>query len=260
MTLKFFEKAHKYKLDGKPVQGVTTLLRDGLPKPALVYWSAKSVAEYVIDNPDGVEALRLMGRGPAVAALKGVPWQKRDEAAIRGTDVHGLAELIIHGEQVDVPEHLVDAVEHYVKWLDAFDVEPLHTELPVASRKWDYAGKFDAIVRIGRGPWAGRIALLDWKSSAGVYGETALQTAAYACAEFMAPAPDDERPLPDIDCTGVVHVTPDASELHPLADGTDQIAEHFKVFTHIAYVAKRSAWIKDLVGDAMPEPEGDTAA
>jgi hypothetical protein len=29
-----------------------------------------------------------------VAALKEIPWQKRDEAAIRGTDVHALAEPI----------------------------------------------------------------------------------------------------------------------------------------------------------------------
>lgn len=256
MSLKFFEKAHKYKLDGKPVQGVTTLLKEGLPKPALVYWSAKSVAEYVIDNPESVQQLREMGRGPAVAALKGVPWQKRDEAGIRGTDVHELAERVIHGEQVDVPEHLVEPVEHYVRWLDAFAVEALHTELPVASRRWGYAGKFDAIVRIGRGDWAGRVALLDWKTSKGVYGETALQTAAYASAEFMAPTVDDEQPLPQIDCTGVLHLTTDAAELHPLAKTPDEIAEHFRVFNHIAYVAKRSAWIKDLIGEPMPEPEG----
>jgi hypothetical protein len=52
VTLKFSEKAHRYWCDGKPIPGVTTLIKGGLPAPALVYWSARSVAEYVADNPD----------------------------------------------------------------------------------------------------------------------------------------------------------------------------------------------------------------
>jgi len=94
MTLRFTAKTHRYFLDGSPIPGVTTLIGKGLPSPALVYWSAKTVAEWVADNPDGVEAFRATGRGPMVAALKEIPWQKRDEAAIRGTDVHALAEPI----------------------------------------------------------------------------------------------------------------------------------------------------------------------
>src|SRR5690349_3999787 len=184
MSLRFVEKSHAYYLDGKRITGVTTILGKGLPKPAIPYWSAKMVAEYVIRNPEGVEQLRAMGEGPAIAALKQIPWQKRDDAAVRGTDVHALAEQIIHGESAEVPDHLVGHVEGYVRWLEAFDVQPLLTEQPVASRKWRYGGKFDAIVTIGRGRWAGRTPLLDWKTSSGVYGETALQTAAYACAEF----------------------------------------------------------------------------
>ena len=85
MTLKRFETSygHGYTLDGKRVKGVTTLINQGLPTPALPYWAAKSVAEYVCHNPEGVESLRSMGEGPMIAALKGVPWQKRDEAARR---------------------------------------------------------------------------------------------------------------------------------------------------------------------------------
>ena len=55
MTLKFAAKSHRYWCDGKPIQGVTTLLKGGLPKDALMYWSAKMVAEYVADRPDDVE-------------------------------------------------------------------------------------------------------------------------------------------------------------------------------------------------------------
>lgn len=255
MSLKFNERVHKYWLDGKPVPGVTTLLGKGLPKPAIPYWAARTVAEYVADNPEGVEALRTAGRAPMVAALKEVPWQKRDEAAIRGTDVHALAEQIIHGQAVDVPDHLLAHVEGYVRWLDAFAVEPIITEVPVANRAHWWAGKPDAIVRLGGEVW-----LLDWKTSSGVYGETALQTAAYARAEFYAADPDDEQPMPHIDRTGVVHVTADGSQLYPLAHSPEQIDEAYGVFRHIAYVAQRTDWIKARIGAPMPEPGSETAA
>lgn len=260
MTLRFSPRGHAYTLDGKRCPGVTTLLGKGLPKPAIPYWAARSVAEYVVDNPEKLPDLLAMGRGPAVAALKEVPWQRRDTAAVRGTDVHALAERVAHGVEVEVPEHLAGHVEGYAHWLEAFDVQPVVTETPVASRKWFYAGTFDAIVRFGRGPWAGRTALIDLKTSSGVYGETALQVAAYASADFMAPNPDDEQPIPDLDATGVVHITEHGATFYPLADGTNEIADAFKVFTHIQYVAKRTDWIKELVGPAMPEPESESAA
>lgn len=250
-SLKFSEKAHKYWLDGRPIPGVTTLLGKGLPKPAIPYWAAKSVAEYVIRNPEGVENLRLMGEGPAIAALKQVPWQKRDEAAVRGTNVHALAEQVIHGNDVEVPEHLVDHVEGYVAWLEEFDVTPVLTERAVASRKWWYAGTFDGIVRIGAGPWAGRTVGLDIKTSSSVYGETALQVAAYMGAEFYLSADGLEEEIPEVDCTAVVHVTDAGTQMHPLAVDQAEMAEHFKLFTHIAYVAKRTDDIKGFVGAAM---------
>lgn len=251
MTLKFSAKAHRYWLDGKPCPGVTTVIGKGLPKPALPYWSAKTVAEYVLDNPEQVDNLRSLGRGPAVAALKAIPWQARDTAAVRGTDVHKLAEELIHGREVDVPEHLAAHVEGYVRWLDEFQVEPLFTEHAVGNRRWHYAGTFDAIIKFGRGPWAGRTVLVDWKTSSGVYGETGLQTAAYARSEFMAPDETTEIPTPEVDATGVLHITDAGSQFYPLSPTPDDIDQAFKVFSHIAFVAGKTDWIKGLIGEPM---------
>jgi hypothetical protein len=250
-SLRFSPKAHKYWLDGRPIPGVTTLLGKGLPKPAIPYWAARSVAEYVIRNPEGVEHLRTMGEGPAIAALKQVPWQARDEAAVNGTDVHALSDDLIHGRDVEVPDHLTGHVEGYAAWLDEFEVTAILTERPVASRKWWYAGTFDGIVTIGRGPWAGRRVGIDLKTSSGVYGETALQIAAYMSAEFYLSSDGQEEEIPEVDCTAVVHVTDAGSQMHPLAHDRDKIAEHFKLFTHIAYVAKRTDDIKGYVGAPM---------
>lgn len=244
MSLKFSAGNHTYKLDGKKVQGVTTILSAGIPKPALPRWSAKSVAEWVADNEADVEQLRAMGRAPMVAALSQVPWQVRDEAAIKGTDVHKIAEELIHGNKVEVPERLVAHVEGYARLLDEFGIEPILTERSIANRKYWYAGRLDAVVKIGD-----RTGLLDWKTSKGVYGETALQTAAYSKAEFYVndDDPDTEYPMPEIEFIGVVHITEGGSTLHDLGN----IDSAFKIFTHVAYLASKVDHIKGLVSEPL---------
>src|SRR5690606_5155939 len=150
VTLRRYETArgHWYKLDGVKVDGVTTLISQGLPKPALMYWAARCVAEYVADNLDAVNAMAEAGRDALVAALREVPWAQRDAAAVRGTEVHALAERLIHGEEVEVPEHLAGHVESYVRFLDEWKPDPVIVEAPVGSRRWRYAGTVDMVVRL----------------------------------------------------------------------------------------------------------------
>lgn len=234
MSLVFYQKSHRYRLDGSWVPGVTTLIKKGLPKPALPYWSAKMVAEWVADNPDLTEDLKRMGgRGPAVAFLKELPWQKRDDAAIRGTDVHALAERLAHGEEVEVPEHLAGHVQGYVDWLDANQPEVLLTERPVASRQWLYAGTFDLVAKLDGVTW-----LLDVKTSSGVYGSTALQLTAYGNAEFYLADDDTEQPMPGIDRYGVLHVTEYGTTLHYLPTSANEAA--WKDFLHVQFVGRRA--------------------
>lgn len=244
-SLKFSEKAHRYWLDGRPIPGVTTLLK-GIPKPALAYWSAKAVAEYVADNPDKVEALRDMGRGPMVNALKGVPWEARDKAAVRGTDVHSLAERLVHGEAVEVPEHLADHVDGYCRWLDRFEPVPLLTERPIGNREHWYAGRFDLIACIGGTTWG-----LDVKTSAAIYGETAAQLAAYMHAEFYVDVDGFEQPMPAVERYGALHVTESGTTLVPL----DSTEAPWRVFLHAAWVFRQEAAIKAFVLDPIDSPE-----
>lgn len=248
MSLVFYQKSHRYRLDGSWVPGVTTLIKKGLPKPALPYWSARTVAEWVADNPDLTEDLkRLGGRGPAVAFLKELPWQKRDDAAIRGTDVHALAERLAHGEEVEVPEHLAGHVQGYVDWLDANQPEVLLTERPVASRQWRYAGTFDLVAKLDGVTW-----LLDVKTSSGVYGSTALQLTAYGNAEFYLAEDGTEQPLPPIERYGVLHVTEYGTTLHYLPTSANEAA--WKDFLHVAHVGRRA---KDIDTYLIEETHND---
>ena len=242
--LRFYESNHRYRLDGKAVPGVTTLISGGLPKPALPRWAAKAAAEYVAANLEVLNA--LPDAESIVATVKQSPWSQRDRAAVRGSEVHAIAEKLIHGEEVDVPDALAGYVDGYVRFLDAWQPTPVLTERPCANRQWWYAGTPDAIVTLP----SGERLLMDWKTSKGVYGETALQLAAYANAEFYVDENQDEQPMPEVDGLAVVHVTPTGTDVYRIAD-PDQA---WKQFQHVAWVAKQTDHIKTQISDPAPAP------
>jgi hypothetical protein len=213
MSLKRIETArgHRYTLDGKAVPGVTTILSKGLPKPALPYWAAKECARYAADHLDVL--LQLPDTESVFATVKQAPWTQRDTAARRGTEIHALAEQIIQGDTVDVPRELDGYVQGLVDWIDEWEFVPILTEAVLGSREHWYAGTLDAIGAIK----GGETILLDWKSAKGVYGDNALQLAAYAHAEFIEEGANGkpyEGSVPQVDTLGVVHVTPTGSHLY----------------------------------------------
>jgi hypothetical protein len=193
-----------------------------------MYWSARTVAEWVADNPDDLDALRRMGRNSMVQALKETPWTKRDTAAIRGTDIHALADRIAHGDEVDVPDHHLAPLQGYVAWLDAWHPQVIWTERPCASRKWQIAGTADVVCTINDETW-----LIDWKTSAGVYGDNALQVAAYGHCEFYVDTEGNEQPMPHIDRYGIVHIQPGETQLYEVTDPEAA----WKDFLHVAWTA-----------------------
>jgi hypothetical protein len=245
MTLTFTPSGHRYKLDGKPVTGVTTLINGGVPKPALVYWAAKVVAEYVQENPLDVEALRNDSEKDLVRELAKLPNQKRDDAGVRGTAVHALADKLVHGGEVEAPEDIVPYVEGYAAFLDEWQITPVLTERPCANRTNWWAGTFDLFAT---SPFLadGQVIEIDLKTSNGVYGETGLQTAAYAKAEFYLDADGKEQPLPHVAATYVAHVTPAGTVLYQLAKDRDQIDQQYQMFLAAAYTHK-TAKLRDAI-------------
>ncbi len=239
-----YGKGHSYKIDGETVPGVTTLINQGLPKPALPYWSARTVAEYVADaDNETLEALRSLGRSGMVAALKETPWGKRDTAAKRGTEVHTLAEKLVHGEEIDVPEELAGHVDSYVKFLDEWKPEPVLVEAVVGSRKWRYCGTLDLVCTLPDG----RTVLMDVKTSAsGIWPETAYQLSAYRYAEVYLDG-GAETPMVDVDAGYAIWVRADGYDVIPVR--CDEPV--FKDFLHIAWTAKAVDRNKQLIGEAV---------
>jgi hypothetical protein len=227
VSLTFTPARHLYTLDGERVPSVTTIV-GVLPKGGLVYWAAKLVAETVADQASTVDAVRALGRDVMVAALRAVPDQAKRKAGDRGTLLHELATDVVRGEPSELiaDPDIAACLSGLAQWFDDVGFEPELIECPIGSRAYRYAGRLDIVGTFARDRserW-----LLDLKTSSSVYGDTALQTAAYASADFYVDADGRELPLPLIDRIGVVHVQPGISELYELGE----ISVAFDEFLH----------------------------
>lgn len=236
---------HSYTINGTKAYGVTTAISDGFPKPALISWAARCVAEQVADmHPDDLAVLRSMGRGAMVGALRNAPTQKRDNAAVRGTKVHKLAERVINGEAVDVPLELVAHVEQVVRFLDEWQVRPLLVENVIGSYRFGYAGTFDLIASLPDG----RRVLFDYKTGdSGIWPDHALQLAAYAHADAYVAADGTETPMAEVhlDEAKAVWIRADGYDVIPLAVDPPV----FQTFLHVLAVARARAGMDAWKGE-----------
>lgn len=233
---------------GKRIPGVTTILNEGVPKPALTRWAANTAAGFAVDRWAELTDLPVTER---LEQIKGAPWAERDERGNRGTEVHRLAERLIHGEEVEIPDLLEGHVESYVKYLDEWHPRPILIEVPIVNYTLGYAGTLDSIVSM-----AGQVWLIDIKTSKGVYGETALQVAAYAKAEFYVDAEGIERPMPHIDRLACCHVRADGYDLLDLPAAEDVLLD----FRYAAAMRQSLAAMKSYVGPPLRPPTQEVLA
>lgn len=206
------DEQHNYYLDGKgPITSVTTILKIVDKSGPLIGWAKRITAEAALRHAAELPKWVVdFGDDGAVGMLTKASNVIRDKAANAGAEIHQFAEAITRGQEVVVPEELAPFVVSYRKWVADFEPEFLAAEEMVYSRH-GYAGTFDAIVRI-----AGEVWMLDYKTSKGVYEETALQLAAYANADFIGRPGDPLRyEIPAVDQYGVVHIRPEGAELVP---------------------------------------------
>jgi len=243
-------KGHHY-IDtetGIRIPGATTILGDGVPKPALINWSATATAEYAVDHWDELTAAAPSAR---LKTLNGARYAVKDEAANRGTQVHTLAEHLVKGERISVPTGLEGYVEAYVRFLDEFNVRPIEVEGLVWSEEHNYCGTFDLIAELDNPDsddttlW-----LLDIKTNrSGIFGETALQLAAYRYADHLI-VDNEALPMREVERTGAIHVRPNGCSLIPVEAEELQ----FRQFLYAKQVAEFVKTSRDLVGDAIRPP------
>lgn len=150
-----------------PVPSVTSVLQV-LAKPQLVYWAAKTAAEYALDKPhSSVEE--------AASSINRV----KKGAGNRGTDVHNLVE---HEDFTNVPPELSGYIESYKAFKGSMPHEILLSEKIVYTTDW--AGKFDRYVKMGS-----RYGLLDYKTTSDLYPETGIQISTYQHGLWIEDSP-----------------------------------------------------------------------
>lgn len=285
---------HSYYLDGEKVPGVTTILGNGVPKPALVAWGARCAAEAVAnalttaEGKDGqthIVADQLItellawnetrgyraekvNRGdplPRLAVakiLENIRYRDLDAASNRGTEVHALAARLARGEEVDVPDVLTGHVDSYLRFLAEWDPTQALLERVIINRKWRYMGKFDLLAHF---PDYG-VGLLDVKTSrSGVFAETALQLAGYRYGETMLDGVDDagnvvEVPMPEVDWCGAVWVRADGYDVYRF----DVTPKTHRIFLYAKHLGEWLDWKEGAAAtvksDALDPPRKDDAA
>lgn len=267
-------RGHSYELDGTKVPGVTTIIGDGIPKPALVGWAAGSVGDFVADRLKVVDGHILAddvvddlveigakrdrpiprwqdtGKLPRVKladGFKGLPYADRDAAGNRGTEVHKLAQQLAEGEEVTPPPELLGHVDSYLKFRDDWLPANELLELVVINRSRRYMGRLDLICDLEAAPDLGTC-LIDVKTNrSGPFGEVALQLAAYRYAETFLDDDGAEQPMPEIDTCAALWVRADGYDLYPYDCGPDQ----FRAFLYAQQVAAWCSTSRELRGEAL---------
>ena len=82
-----YGRGHAYYLGDRKLDGVTTIISGGLPKPALVNWAANAAAAMAIDSWD---ELALLPPSERLKRISKAPNAARDAAAVRSGWVYGL--------------------------------------------------------------------------------------------------------------------------------------------------------------------------
>lgn len=245
------------------VPGVTTIVGNGMPKPALLNWAGEATAEYAVDNWDELAPLPLTER---LKKIKGGRYEKRDAASNKGTQVHEMAERLLAGEKVTVPDALVGYVDSCVRFLDDFQVRPVHVEAVVYSETRRHVGTTDLIAdvllpdmpeyqHIPRDADGFSRGLFDWKTSkSGIFGDVALQLTPYRFSEFLILPDDEVIDMPSVDFCAGIHVRADGYSFVPLL--CDESV--YRDFLYVMQVARIVDGLRELVGEPIVPPTAST--
>ncbi len=147
--------------DGERVPGVTTVIGRFKESGALIAWAYKR-------GKDGLDL-----------------YESRDKAAELGTLVHGMVEAFIKGEDPSaiIPgaltnsdrDAVISAFSAFQEWFESNNFKIVSQEDQLVSEIHKYGGTPDAVALDGKG----RLVLLDWKTSDGVYADHLYQLGAY---------------------------------------------------------------------------------
>jgi hypothetical protein len=179
-----------------------------------LYWAANSVARYAVQH---IEAWSKLPPEDQYDLLKKTPWTTRDRAGAKGTTIHAVADNILQGRDYPVEAIIEPWIHSLRRFLADAQPQSLGSEVTGYSEKTATAGTFDLLCRFKNAPEMGRV-LLDWKTSAGVYDDMAVQVVGgYALNfEYTLDANDKEVEWQPPDTCLIVHLQQDGYHARPV--------------------------------------------
>lgn len=236
--------------------GVTSIV-GMLPKPFLTFWAAKMTAEAAVDNLDAVRSIAANDRDGAVDYLKGSHRRYTKARADVGSMAHDAFERMMNGEHVghvhpDISRH----VRNFSEFMAAVNPELVRAEDVAWSDTHEYAGSFDAILRVWLDeagmPTPDRsgtphVIMVDYKTSKSVYPDVALQMSAYAHADKILDPEGGEVPMPEFDGAAVLHVTESTWSFRPVDTST-------RVFSHFLSLRETFRWDREVSKTVLGKP------
>lgn len=247
-------RTYTQPIDGGSYLSVTTALRTLDKSGPLVGWASRETARAAVRYYNRAHAAgeEWPSESEAIDAIKGGANRDRDAKGSRGTAVHdAIHELVTYGElgtphawEPDVLAH----VDQYRRFVDDFRPIYVYAEVTTYNERVGYAGTCDLIAEL---PGIG-LMVLDYKTG-GVYGEAALQLAAYRHAEYLITGPPWERwPMPPTVGAAVLQLSEHKYDLI----GVDTTAPVLDAFAHCVELANwRADHWSDLVGDVIVPPK-----
>ncbi|MER6364966.1 hypothetical protein [Kitasatospora sp. NPDC001527] len=196
--------------------GVTSVIAM-LPKPFLVHWAARMAAETAVTSLAAVQSIAERDPEGAIDYVRNAHLRYTKARAKLGSDAHDLFERMARGEFVGrVHPDLEPYKAGFADFLKAVNPELVRAEDIAWSSTHEYAGSFDAILRVwldaeGK-PTPDRsgvphLLIVDWKTSKSTYPDVALQMAAYSHADLIISPDGTAEPMPTFDGGAVLHIT-----------------------------------------------------
>lgn len=189
VAITYKKGGHTYTVSD-PANGVegimpsVTKILGVLNKPALVNWSARCAADYIRATLKPGVSLTVEEIEAFAKAAHMAHRTTKQAACDIGTAAHLWIASFIEARRDgnDFPPYPADEKTKHCctaaeGWLNTVKMRPVAIEKIVYSRGYKYIGTLDAVGGVVE--IAGQLAVVDWKSSVGIYPEYRLQLAAY---------------------------------------------------------------------------------
>ena len=184
VPLHFNPKTHQYKIEGRKVPSVTTILTV-LNKPALIGWAVNETVAHLESNWQPDRPYTQAEITGLLQAAKKSRFSTSKTALDVGSTAHLWIERYVQARMRGVtyppqlPNHTAvrSAVEAFLEWEATHEIEYLHSERKIYSRQYNYCGTVDLVAKVD-----GRFTVADFKTSKAIYSDYFLQGAAYCQA------------------------------------------------------------------------------